>query len=340
MYKIIRFFLFLIDPEKAHSITGFIIKSVYTIPLFRPLFRRAFVVKNPALEKTVFGIKFPNPIGLAAGFDKNATLYTSFSSLGFGFIEIGTVTPKGQSGNPKKRLFRLQKNKGLINRMGFNNDGVEKVVKRLKTNKNIIVGGNIGKNAITPNEKAIDDYLFCFKKLFNHVQYFAINVSSPNTKNLRKLQEKEALLNLLNTLQGWNHKQKSPKPILLKIAPDLDNRELDDIVQIVLKTKIAGIIATNTSINKECLSIKEKNSHEQGGISGVPVAKRSTEVIRYLKKQSKDAFAIIGVGGISTEKDAIEKLNAGADLIQLYTGFVYKGPSLIKRINNLLIQNN
>jgi dihydroorotate dehydrogenase len=290
------------------------------------------------LEREVFGLKFPNPVGLAAGFDKNAVLFKELSNFGFGFIEIGTLTPKGQEGNPKKRLFRLKEDAAIINRMGFNNDGVDEAVKRLKKNKNILIGGNIGKNKVTPNENAVDDYVYCFQSLFDYVDYFVVNVSSPNTPNLRALQDKEPLTHLLSTLNSLNHKKSSPKPILLKIAPDLTHSQLDDIIEIVVATKIDGVIATNTTLNRE--GLQSGNKSEAGGLSGKPLGERSTEVIRYLADQSKKAFPIIGVGGIHSAEDAVEKLNAGASLVQLYTGFVYEGPAVVKRINKLLLSQN
>jgi dihydroorotate dehydrogenase len=290
------------------------------------------------LEREVFGLKFPNPVGLAAGFDKNAVLFKELSDFGFGFIEIGTLTPKGQEGNPKKRLFRLKEDAAIINRMGFNNDGVDEAVKRLKKNKNILIGGNIGKNKVTPNENAVDDYVYCFQSLFDYVDYFVVNVSSPNTPNLRALQDKEPLTHLLSTLNSLNHKKSSPKPILLKIAPDLTHSQLDDIIEIVVATKIDGVIATNTTLNRE--GLQSGNKSEAGGLSGKPLGERSTEVIRYLADQSKKAFPIIGVGGIHSAEDAVEKLNAGASLVQLYTGFVYEGPAVVKRINKLLLSQN
>jgi dihydroorotate dehydrogenase len=274
-------------------------------------------------------------VGLAAGFDKNAVLFDEFAHFGFGFVEVGTVTPKPQPGNPKKRIFRLKADEALINRMGFNNDGVDAVVDRLRKRKtSMIIGGNIGKNKVTPNEKAIDDYLICFEKLFDVVDYFVVNVSSPNTPNLRALQDKEPLTELLRTLQTENEKKEHSKPILLKIAPDLTNSQLLDIIDIVNTTKIAGVIATNTTIARDGLSADHKS--ETGGLSGKPLKERSTEVIRFLAEKSGKSFPIIGVGGIHSAEDAREKLEAGADLIQLYTGFIYEGPALVKRINKSL----
>ncbi len=337
MYKqFIQPILFSLDPEKAHHLTFSALKFLNKIPGVPALLRSLYQVEHPSLEREVFGIKFKNPVGLAAGLDKEAKLYKELSNLGLGFIEIGTITPKGQPGNPKKRLFRLKADKAIINRMGFNNQGVEEAIKRLKNNKNVLIGGNIGKNKITPNEEAVNDYSICFEKLFPYVDYFVVNVSSPNTPNLRTLQEKEPLTLLLNTLQKLNLQKEKQKPILLKIAPDLTDEQLLDIIDIVKETKIAGVIATNTTISREGLTSAAKN--ETGGLSGKPLTKRSTEVIRFLSEKSGKAFPIIGVGGIHSVEDALEKLEAGASLIQLYTGFIYEGPKLIKDINKRLIK--
>ena len=297
-----------------------------------------YTIRHSKLERTLFGIRFPNPVGLAAGFDKDAKIYSELSNFGFGFVEIGTLTPKPQAGNPKRRLFRLKKDRGIINRMGFNNEGVDKAVMRLKKNRGIIIGGNIGKNKVTPNDRATDDYVICFEKLFPYVDYFVVNVSSPNTPNLRDLQEKKPLTKLLNTLQEYNHKKEAPKPILLKIAPDLTNPQLLDIISIVEDTKISGIIATNTTLRRDELASDPSISAEAGGLSGKPLTNRSTEVIRFLDTQSNSSFPIIGVGGIHTPEDAIEKLEAGASLVQLYTGFVYEGPLAVKRILEALVR--
>jgi len=297
-----------------------------------------YTIRHSKLERTLFGIRFPNPVGLAAGFDKDAKIYSELSNFGFGFVEIGTLTPKPQAGNPKRRLFRLKKDKGIINRMGFNNEGVDKAVMRLKKNRGIIIGGNIGKNKVTPNDRATDDYVICFEKLFPYVDYFVVNVSSPNTPNLRDLQEKKPLTKLLNTLQEYNHKKEAPKPILLKIAPDLTNPQLLDIISIVEDTKISGVIATNTTLRRDELASDPSISAEAGGLSGKPLTNRSTEVIRFLDTQSNSSFPIIGVGGIHTPEDAIEKLEAGASLVQLYTGFVYEGPLAVKRILEALVR--
>ncbi|WBV55428.1 quinone-dependent dihydroorotate dehydrogenase [Chryseobacterium daecheongense] len=333
MYKsIIRPILFKFDPEEVHHLTFSMLKNFgFLTKLFFPK-----PIEDKRLEREVFGLKFKNPVGLAAGFDKNAVLFDELADLGFGFVEIGTLTPKGQPGNDKKRLFRLKEDSAIINRMGFNNEGVDAAVERLKKNKNVLIGGNIGKNKVTPNEEAVNDYKICFEKLFPYVDYFVVNVSSPNTPNLRELQDKEPLTQLLGTLQQMNNGKANPKPILLKIAPDLSDDQLLDIIDIVKDTKIAGVIATNTTLSRENLS--SENKSETGGLSGKPLTKRSTEVIRFLSEKSGRAFPIIGVGGIHSAKDAIEKLDAGASLIQLYTGFIYEGPELINEINKELLK--
>ena len=341
MYKsIIRPLFFSFDPEKIHHFTFSLIRFSHQIGL-GGAFRSAYKFENPTLERELFGIKFPNPVGLAAGFDKDAKLYKELSNLGFGFIEIGTVTPKPQDGNEKPRIFRLIEDEAVINRMGFNNGGVEEAVERLKSNpihgdkKRVLIGGNIGKNKNTPNEEAVNDYIICFEALFNYVDYFVVNVSSPNTPNLRALQEKKPLTDLLQTLQDKNDLKEKRKPILLKIAPDLTDEQLLDIIEIVATTKIDGVIATNTTISRD--GITSENKSEMGGLSGKPLKKRATEVIRFLSEKSNKAFPIIGVGGIHSAEDALEKLDAGADLIQLYTGFIYEGPSLIKDINKAIL---
>ena len=336
MYKqLIRPILFKSDPEEVHYFTFSMIRKLSKIPGMSFLFRKMYEVKDARLEREVFGLKFKNPVGLAAGFDKDAKLYKELSNFGFGFIEIGTLTPKGQEGNPKKRLFRLKEDQAIINRMGFNNGGVQEAVERLKKNNGVLIGGNIGKNKLTPNEEAVTDYEICFDALYDYVDYFVVNVSSPNTPNLRALQDKEPLQHLLQTLQNKNKTKIKQKPILLKIAPDLTDEQLLDIIDIVNSTKIAGVIATNTTLSREGLI--SENKTEMGGLSGKPLTKRSTEVIRFLAEKSNHSFPIIGVGGIHTAEDAIEKLDAGASLIQLYTGFIYEGPALIKAINKKLL---
>jgi len=338
MYKtIIRPLLFLIDPERVHYFSFAVIRFLHALGFTRWL-QHLYLVTDSRLERKVFGLTFKNPVGLAAGFDKDATLYKELSDFGFGFVEIGTLTPKPQAGNLKKRLFRLQEDTAIINRMGFNNLGVDKAVLQLQKNKGVLIGGNIGKNKTTPNEKATNDYVYCFEALFEVVDYFVVNVSSPNTPDLRALQDKEPLMELLQTLQDRNNKKPKPKPILLKIAPDVTNEQLLDIIDIIYKTKIAGVIATNTTIGRE--GLKSKNKVETGGLSGKPLAKRSTEVIRFLSENSNKAFPIIGVGGIHSAKDALEKLDAGASLVQLYTGFIYEGPALVKEINKAILDKS
>ena len=344
MYKIlVRPLLFLLDAEKAHYFTFSLIRFLSKIG-FSSIFRSLYVVSDKRLEREVFGLKFNNPVGLAAGFDKDARLFNEFSDFGFGFVEIGTLTPKPQDGNPKPRLFRLKSDQAIINRMGFNNSGVFDAVERLKKDHRVLVGGNIGKNKVTPNDEAVKDYLICLDALFDYVDYFAVNVSSPNTPGLRELQDKEPLTALLKELKKENTKlavknEVKEKPILLKIAPDLTDDQLLDIITIVKDTNIDGVIATNTTIERKDLNSDLIFTEEKGGLSGKPVGNRSTEVIRFLAKKSGKAFPIIGVGGIHSEKDALEKLEAGADLVQLYTGFIYEGPSLVKRINKELLKN-
>ncbi len=337
MYKlIIRPILFSFDPEKIHHFIFNSIKVLFKIPGVKSLAKATHNFEDKSLEKELFGLKFKNPVGLAAGFDKDAKLFNELAAFGFGFIEIGTLTPLPQEGNPKKRMFRLPADSGLINRMGFNNGGVKVAVERLKKNNSgVIIGGNIGKNKLTPNESAVDDYVICFNELHPHVDYFVVNVSSPNTPNLRALQDKKPLTEILMRLKNLNAEKEIQRPILLKIAPDLTDSQLDDIIDIVADTKIEGIIASNTTISRENLKTSDSRIEEigNGGLSGKPVAARSTEVIRYLSTKSNKAFPIIGVGGINTAEDAIEKLEAGADLVQVYTGFVYEGPSMIKKIN-------
>jgi len=335
--KILKPLFFLLSPETAHHFVFGSVKILLAIPGVKSMVRMMYVVRNEKLKLNVMGIEFPNPVGLAAGLDKDATLFDELGCLGFGFVEIGTVTPLPQPGNPKPRMFRLPEDEALVNRMGFNNEGAKAAAERLRKKKsNIIIGGNIGKNKVTPNENAIDDYEKCFRELYDVVDYFVVNVSSPNTPNLRELQEKEPLKKILNRLQNINREKVKRKPILLKIAPDLTNGQLDDILEIVLETGLDGIVATNTTISRENLQTSKLKleTYGAGGLSGKPLTRRSTEVIRYLSEKSGGKFCIIGVGGIHSPEDALEKLNAGASLIQIYTGFIYEGPDLIKRINN------
>jgi len=312
-----------------------------SIPGMKLIFRAMFKVKHPTLKREVLGLKFENPVGLAAGFDKDAKYVNELSKLGFGFIEIGTLTPKPQSGNPQPRLFRLKSDEALLNRMGFNNEGVESAVKRLKNiNTNIIVGGNIGKNKTTPNEDVAHDYLHSFEALFNVVDYFVVNVSSPNTPDLRALQDKEPLKKLLEQLQTANNLKKKPKPILLKIAPDLTEVQITDIVEIIKSTQLAGVVATNTTTSREGLvaTKEEVLKMGNGGISGAPLTVHSTNIIKQLRNRLGPEAVIIGVGGIMSPKDALDKLSAGADLIQIFTGFIYNGPCFVKNINKELIK--
>ncbi len=342
MYKLlIRPILFLFDPEKIHHFTFSLVKFLSKIPFVPSIFRGIYQVNDKKLERKLFGLTFKNPVGLAAGFDKNAVLYNELADFGFGFIEIGTVTPKGQIGNPKKRLFRLKDDKGIINRMGFNNEGLKAAVEQLKKNKGkIIIGGNIGKNTQTSPENYTADYLECFKGLYPFVDYFVLNVSCPNVSSHAKLEDVDYLKELITEVQKLNNLEVKQKPILLKIAPDLNDHQLDEIIELVAVTKIDGVITSNTSINREGLKVSEERLKEigNGGLSGQPIKDRSTRVIQYLADQSNKAFPIIGVGGIHSEKDALEKLKAGADLVQIYTGFIYEGPALIKRINKAILK--
>ena len=342
MYKLlIRPILFLFDPEKVHYFTFSLIRILCKIPFVASIFRNLYQVKNKKLERKLFGLTFANPVGLAAGFDKNAVLYNELANFGFGFIEIGTVTPKGQLGNPKKRLFRLKEDQGIINRMGFNNDGVEEAIKNLKKNKHkVIIGGNIGKNTETKLEDYTQDYLDVFKELHPFVDYFVLNVSCPNVGSHAKLSDKDYLFELITECQNQNNLFKIKKPILLKIAPDLNNSQLDEIIELVAETKIDGVIASNTSTTRNNLNASKERLQQigNGGVSGQPIKDQSTRVIKYLADTSNKSFPIIGVGGIHSAEDAIEKLNAGADLVQVYTGFIYEGPGLIKRINKALLK--
>lgn len=343
MYKIVRSFLFLFDPEKVHYFTTDLLHFLLKIPGMKWIWKKIYLIEDNKLKREVFGLTFDNPVGLAAGFDKNASMYNDLAYCGFGFIEVGTVTPLAQPGNDKPRLFRLKSDNAIINRMGFNNGGVEEVVKNLKKRQTkLIIGGNIGKNKITPNEDANSDYLKCFEALYPCVDYFVVNVSSPNTPNLRELQEKGPLTELLSALKVANSKKEKQKPILLKIAPDLTDEQLNDIVDIIQEVKIDGLIATNTTISREKLkaSSEQLESIGAGGVSGKPLTKRSTEVIRFLSQRSNGSFPIIGVGGIHSPQDAIEKLNAGAALVQVYTGFIYEGPGLVKKINKEILKNS
>jgi len=336
MYKLlIRPLLFLVDPEAIHRIAFDLLKFTLRWPGVRLLMRRSFSFQHPQLEKELMGLRFRNPVGLAAGFDKDGKEIDELAELGFGFLEIGTLTPEPQSGNDRPRLFRLPHDKALINRMGFNNEGVLAAVERLKKRKSdIIIGGNIGKNKSTANEKAFEDYNYCFEALYPYVDYFVVNVSSPNTPHLRELQEKEPLKKLLTQVKKLSSAKEKAKPVLLKIAPDLSVSQLDDVIEIVKETQTDGVIATNTTISREGLStplaVIEKMG--AGGLSGGPLKQRSNEVIAYLRRELGKGYPIIGVGGILSTEDALDKFKAGADLIQVYTGFVYEGPGFVRRI--------
>lgn len=343
VYKIVRRLLFLQAPEAIHYRAMRALQQAYKLAPFRAILKRIFCLKDTRLERTLWGIKFPNPVGLGAGFDKDARWVNELACLGFGFVEIGTLTPKPQPGNPAPRLFRLPEDKGLINRMGFNNGGAETAAVRLKHRKEqIIIGGNIGKNKLTPNEDATSDYVAAFKALHDVVDYFVVNVSSPNTPGLRELQEKEPLTELLRELKKINLNYTHPKPLLLKIAPDLSDQQLDDIILIVQEVGLDGIVATNTTIDRSNLATAEATVSEigAGGLSGKPLRERATAVVRYLHEHSNGTIPIIAVGGIFTAEDAIEKLHAGASLVQVYTGFIYQGPGIAKAIcEGLLAQH-
>ena len=336
MYKkIISPFLFLFDPEKIHTFTFFLIKVFFKIPILGFIIESFYKVESPKLTRKLFGLTFENPVGIAAGFDKNATHISEFEKFGFGFIEIGTVTPKPQHGNPKKRLFRLKEDTAIINRMGFNNDGVTKIKNRLKKNYNVLIGGNIGKNKVTPNSQAKNDYIICFKELYNYVDYFVVNVSSPNTPGLRELQSKEFLNDLFIDLNKLRSNETIKKPILIKISPDLSKEKILEILEVIDTNNIDGIIATNTTIDYP--DLKSKNKNETGGLSGAPLYDKSNEVISFISKKTSGKLPIIGVGGISTPEQAVKKIEAGAHLIQLYTGIIYEGPGIVRKINKKLL---
>ncbi|MDO6801579.1 quinone-dependent dihydroorotate dehydrogenase [Wenyingzhuangia sp. 1_MG-2023] len=342
LYKaIIRPIFFQFDPEKVHYFVFDMVKFLSKIPGVSLLNKALFKVEDGRLNRELFGIRFENPVGLAAGFDKNAVLFNELADFGFGFIEIGTVTPKGQEGNPKKRLFRLKEDQAIINRMGFNNLGVKEIVENLKSNKGkVIVGGNIGKNTNIPTEQYTQDYCDVFEELHAYVDYFVLNVSCPNVSSHAKLGDKDYLLELIAAVQRINKSKKERRPILLKIAPDLNNIQLDEIIDLVAETKLDGVIASNTSVNRDGLIATEAqlNAIGNGGLSGKPVKDSSTAVIKYLAEKSNKAFPIIGVGGIHTAEDALEKIAAGADLVQVYTGFIYEGPALVKKINKAILK--
>ncbi|MBK9175759.1 MAG: quinone-dependent dihydroorotate dehydrogenase [Flavobacteriales bacterium] len=343
MYALLRPLLFILPPERAHRLTFFLLGIAARIPGMIRLIGGGPPPKSAVVD--LMGLHFPSPVGLAAGMDKDARHVDALSCLGFGFIEVGTLTPRPQVGNPPPRLFRLPKDRALINRMGFNNGGVDAAAERLRARRpGVIVGGNIGKNKDTPNEQAAADYLVCFDALHDVVDYFVVNVSSPNTPGLRELQEKEPLLDLLKQLRGRSTAKAhsaTPKPILLKIAPDLTDAQVDDVCDVVKSSGIAGVIATNTTIARQGLrtSAKAVEAMGPGGLSGPPVRARSTEVIRMLRDRLPRPLVIIGVGGVDSAESAMEKLRAGADLVQVYTGLIYAGPQLPARINRAFAEN-
>ena len=338
MYSLLRKILFLFDAELIHEFSVFSIKLFNKIPLSDYIIKKFFYVDDKRLERNILGLKFKNPVGLAAGFDKNAECYNEFSNFGFGFIEIGTVTPIPQPGNPKKRIFRLVEDKSLINRLGFNNKGLSSIVNNLKKQRGIIIGANIGKNFFTKNNEAHNDYLQCISELNEFIDYFAVNISSPNTKGLREFHDKSLLRPLLVKLIKFNDKQNNKRPLLLKISPDLSEEQLAEIVVLIKDLNLDGIIATNTTVSRDGATSKFKI--QQGGMSGQLLKIKSNTIVKYLRKNLGENFPIIGVGGIMSADDAIERLNSGADLIQIYTGFIYKGPSLIKEINKAIINQS
>jgi len=344
VYKsVVKPLLFRLDAERAHHFVFDNLKRAARLPGTGALLRGLYDYQHPSLAREVFGLKFPNPVGLAAGFDKNAVLTDELATLGFGFVEIGTVTPRPQPGNPMPRLFRLPHDAALINRMGFNNDGAAAVAARLarRQNRQLIIGGNIGKNKDTPNEHAADDYVAAFEALAEVVDYFVVNVSSPNTPGLRELQDKKPLISLLQQVQARNLARPTPRPLLLKIAPDLTDAQLDDILEIARETQLSGLVATNTTISRAGLSTPTPTvaGYGAGGLSGRPLRARATEVIAYLHQKSRGELPIIGAGGIHSAQDALEKLAAGAALVQLYTGFIYEGPGLVRKINRALARS-
>lgn len=342
MYKsIIRPILFLISPETVHKIVAFMLKFTFRVPFLSKLLMKIYTVQSPSLETEVAGIKFPNPVGLAAGFDKNASLYHELSMFGFGCIEIGTVTPLAQKGNAKPRLFRLKKDKALINRMGFNNNGLTEAIKKLKANNNIIIGGNIGKNTATPNEIAVNDYVRCFTGLYPYVNYFVVNVSCPNISDLKKLQDQDALEKILSEIVLIRSKSPKYKPVFLKISPDLNLNQIDETLKIVSNTKIDGLVVSNSTVSRDGLKTNKDTIEKvgNGGLTGLPIKDRSTEMIRYISKKMNNKLPIIGVGGIFSPQDAIDKIDAGASLVQVYTGFIYEGPGIVKRINKAILKS-
>ena len=339
--KLLRPLLFILKPETVHHITIRLIKVLFFLPFMDQIFSWIYDVRDTRLQRKFLGMTFKNPVGLAAGFDKNAEVLKEFKNFGFSFIEIGTVTPLAQSGNPKPRSFRLVKDQALINRMGFNNHGVNQAVKRIKNfDSRVIVGGNIGKNTETPNDRALDDYVAAFNQIYDHVDYVVINLSCPNIKNLNELQDKDHTIRILDRLTALRKEKLRRKPILLKISADLTTEQLDDAIDIFYVTGIDGIIATNTTITRDNLNTSSEKVEEigSGGLSGAPLKEKSTRIIRYLHQKSKGEIPIIGVGGIMSEQDALEKLDAGATLVQIYTGFIYNGPGFVKKINKEILR--
>ena len=337
MWNFFRFFFFLIDAEKAHYLAMDLLSLGLKIPIVNFLLRKSFQYENKKQQTDICGMKAKNPIGLAAGFDKDGRWLDALSVLGFGHIEVGTVTPLPQSGNPKPRLFRLKKDRSIINRMGFNNEGAEALAKRLSRFSKpdgLIIGGNIGKNKITPAEKAVDDYLYCFKILFEHVDYFAINVSSPNTPGLRQLQDKQPLQELLSSIQAENKSRTNPKPLFLKIAPDLEEPALDDVIEVVLNNQFSGIIVSNTTLDRPPTLLEKEISKESGGLSGKALTVKANNVLKYLHSKTGDKLIYIGVGGIMNATDAIERMQSGASWMQIYSGFIYEGPWMVKKIKS------
>ena len=337
VYKsLVKPLLFHLDAERAHHVVFDNLRRAARVPGTKTLMRALYDYQNPNLAREVFGLKFSNPVGLAAGFDKNAALTDELATLGFSFVEIGTVTPRPQPGNPAPRLFRLPQDEALLNRMGFNNDGASVVAARLarRRNRQLIIGGNIGKNKVTPNVEAWKDYEICFKELHTYVDYFVVNVSSPNTPGLRELQEKESLRKILSHLQTINASQQKPKPLLLKIAPDLTLAQIDDVIDLSLEIKLDGLVAANTTISRSGLTTHDSRltTISAGGLSGLPLKNKSTEIVRYIYQKTKGQIPIVASGGVFTGEDAKEKLEAGASLVQVWTGLIYEGPGIVKKI--------
>jgi dihydroorotate dehydrogenase len=350
MYKWLRSLLFLFPPEFVHHFSMAVLNGISALGPGRYLLRRLFSLNDPSLENTLAGIPCKNTLGLAAGFDKNALFLQPLETLGFGIVEIGTVTPLPQSGNPRPRLFRLKKDQALINRMGFNNHGVDQIARRLEKWKNksspiqkrLVIGGNIGKNKITPNENAWQDYGICFEKLFPWVDYFVVNVSSPNTPGLRELQEKESLRKIFIHLQSLNKKNPQPKPLFLKISPDLTGSQLDDVIELALEIQLSGLVVSNTTIGREELKTSPEKLDQagSGGLSGKPLRQKSTDMIRYIHEKTNHGLLLIGSGGISSAEDALEKMQAGAKGVQVWTGFIYQGPAIAKKILKGILKNH